>query len=233
MVSQHETAPHCKPPAQDGEVAALPPAPPLADVALLARSLWIFPRRVRSIILARSYSAITPCICTSSRRSLADGPFDEVHLNAASVQLLDQDVLVNVVSGEPVGAVDEHAIKKAVRRCVTQRIQTWTVEPRAAESLVNVASRRGHGEAHRGRCTLESFNLRGHGPFLFLPRGRDAGVERSPQCHGVLLSFCFWSKHLTRPKAITERSHTSASRGRQMVAASNIVLTARTFGARA
>ena len=56
--------------------------------------------------------------------ALADRVLDKVQLHPASLQLLDQDVLMHVVPSEPIGAVHEHDIEQPIGRCVAQGIQT-------------------------------------------------------------------------------------------------------------
>ena len=77
--------------------------------AWLAR--WVLPRRVRSMICARSYSAIMPWNCTSSASSgrVRARALDEHHGRAGLGELLDQQRLVGVLAGQPVRGVDQHA----------------------------------------------------------------------------------------------------------------------------
>ena len=124
-------------------------------------------------------------------RRLAHGAFDEVDLDPALVQLLDQDVLVDVIAREAIGAVHEHPIDEPVGRGVAQGIQPRTIEARTADAIIEIASLRGYRHAYRAAGPFEGFDLRGHGLVPLLPGGRDARVEGCAQRH-VLISSCSW-----------------------------------------
>ncbi len=62
--------------------------------------------------------------------ALADRPLDEVDAHAALVQLLDQDMLMHVVPGQPIWAVDEHDINHPVSGRVAQGIRGVSMKMR-------------------------------------------------------------------------------------------------------
>src|SRR5437667_5542380 len=64
---------------------------------------------------------------------------EEYHLYPASFEFFDKDLLMDIVSGEPVRRVDQNGCKKLLAGIISQLIEARTSQETSAPSLVNVA----------------------------------------------------------------------------------------------
>jgi hypothetical protein len=96
---------------------------------------------------------------------------------AGPLQLLDDDVLVGVVAGEPVRRKDQDRVELAAPGRIAQALQGRAVEARAAVAIIDVAMLRGKRQAVLGGVGLEGGDLAGDRALSLLLGGRDPGVE--------------------------------------------------------
>ena len=98
------------------------------------------PRRNRSPRTARSYSAIGPLDLEQELvvRVVGDRPLDELDVAGGLAELLQQEDLVGVAAGQPVGAVDADDVELALAGGVAEAVEGRAVEPRAGVALVDV-----------------------------------------------------------------------------------------------
>src|SRR5882757_6278543 len=118
-------------------------------------------------------------------RTLTDGSFDEVDLNTAFGQFFDQDLLMHVVARQTIGTVDQDYVQQAVSRGVAKSIKCRAIEPRAGESVVDVAVMLGNSELQLAGGALQYRNLRSYRLLLLLMRGGDARIKRRSSHHGL------------------------------------------------
>jgi hypothetical protein len=98
------------------------------------------PRRIRSAISVRSYSATAPRI---SQQQLVVGivahrPVQELHLAAVPAELVQQQHLVDVVAGQPVGCDDHDQVELGQRRVIPQPVQARSAQAGAAVAVIAV-----------------------------------------------------------------------------------------------
>jgi len=110
-------------------------------------------------------------------RAVVERPVDEDDRTPGALQLLDDDVLVGVVAGEPVGGEDEHAVQLAAPHGVAQALQPRPVEPRAAVTVVEVPVLRRDGEPVLGGVGGERRHLAGDRPLLLLLGRGNASIQ--------------------------------------------------------
>src|SRR5260221_7540125 len=101
----------------------------------------------------------------------------EAYFNTALLELLEHDLWVNEVAREPMGTMNEGDVQQPIGSGVAQGIQAWTIEPRTAEAIVDVATLRRDQQPDRKRRRLERGDLRVDRLLLLLTCRRDARVE--------------------------------------------------------
>jgi hypothetical protein len=108
---------------------------------------------------------------------VGDGSLTEVDVNARALQLLDEQDLVGVLSGKPVGAEHHHDIEPPFPGVVPQLIQGWAIEMAATVALVGVGESRRGMEALVLSISSNGGELALDRPLLLLHLGGDARVE--------------------------------------------------------
>ena len=111
---------------------------PESTLTVPALARWVLPRRVRSRIWARSYSAIMPWNCTSSASSGLSprGPLTNTTRGAGLGELLDQQRLVGVLAGQPVRGVDQQHVHRDLADQVAQPLQRRADQARPGVPVV-------------------------------------------------------------------------------------------------
>ena len=144
-----------------------------------ARAAWRRPRRLRSRILARSYSAITPLDLQQQvvLGRAADRAVEEDDLDAGAAELLHQQHLVGIAAGQPVGGVDVERSMRPGRHGVAQPLQRRAQQAGAAVALVDVGVVGLELPAIGGDALAQRGDLAGDGVVARLLLGRDARVE--------------------------------------------------------
>ena len=71
-------------------------------------------------------------------RVVGDRPLDELDVAGGLAELLQQEDLVGVAAGQPVGAVDAEDVELALAGGVAEAVEGRAVEPRAGVALVDV-----------------------------------------------------------------------------------------------
>src|SRR3989337_715284 len=69
---------------------------------------------------------------------LAHGPLGELHSAPVLLQLLDQQYLMDILPGQPVGCGDQYHIQVCQGRHVAQPVQSRSAEPGATVALIPV-----------------------------------------------------------------------------------------------
>src|SRR5439155_24850988 len=98
-------------------------------------------------------------------------------------ELLQQEDLVGIAAGEPVGAVDADDVEFALAGGVAEAVEGGAVEPRARIALVDVDVIVFEFVALCGRPAPQGVELTVDRLVTPLPLGRDAGVDRGS--HGL------------------------------------------------
>jgi hypothetical protein len=70
-------------------------------------------------------------------RVVGDRPMDEFDLAAGPAEFLEQEDLVGVAAGEPVGAVDGEDLELALASGVAKAVEGGAVEPRSGVTFIN------------------------------------------------------------------------------------------------
>ena len=109
---------------------------------------------------------------------------EEHHLNAELVELLKDQHLIGVGSGEAIRAQAQQSVKRAGLRGVAQSVKRWAVKPRSGVALVHELA--DHWVTVAGRGGAQQLELRGDRARGLLRVGRDACVKRDP--HGPTIS---------------------------------------------
>jgi hypothetical protein len=71
-------------------------------------------------------------------RVVGDRPLDELDGASGLAELLQEEDLVGVAAGQPVGAVDAEDVELALSGGVAEAVERGAVEPRARIALVDV-----------------------------------------------------------------------------------------------
>ena len=138
------------------------------------------PRRCRSMILARSYSAIMPCTC-SSRSSSGLWPkarFKKMTSTPGTAKLIDQQDLVGIFPRQAVGRVDIESVHTARGDHIAQALQRRADQGGPTIAFIQKLHGLGHGQAIDGDALAQGRHLTGDGLGLGLLLGRHAGVDR-------------------------------------------------------
>src|SRR6266508_445233 len=145
-----------------------------------ARSLACRPRRIRSAISVRSYSATAPRISQQQLvvGVLAHRPVQELHLAAMPAEFVDEQHLVDVVTGQPVGRGDHDQVKLGQRGMVPQPVQTRAAKAGAAVAVVAVDVLVTQCPATLGHRGTQPVKLLLDGLRLGLAGGRDPRIDR-------------------------------------------------------
>ena len=69
---------------------------------------------------------------------VGDRPVDELDLAAGPAEFLQQEDLVGIAAGQPVGAVDRDDVELALAGGVAEAVEGRAIEPRAGVALVDV-----------------------------------------------------------------------------------------------
>jgi hypothetical protein len=109
---------------------------------------------------------------------LAHGPIQKLHLAAVAAQLVDEQHLVDVVAGQPVGRGDQHQVKLGHRRVVPQAVQTRPAQAGAAVAVIAVDVPLLQCPAVFGDRHPQPIKLLLDGLRLGLAGGRDPRVHR-------------------------------------------------------
>src|SRR4051794_23344766 len=111
-------------------------------------------------------------------RVVGDRPLDELDGAGGLAELLQEEDLVGVAAGEPVGAIDAEDVELALAGGVAEAVQRGAVEPRARIALTNVDVTVLEFMAAGGRPAAEGGEPAVDGLLTPLPHGRDPGVDR-------------------------------------------------------
>jgi len=110
-------------------------------------------------------------------RVVGEGSVDELDVAGSLAELLQQEDLVGVAAGQPVGAVDAEDVELALAGGVAEAVERRTIEPRARVALVNVDMIVFQFVAVGGRPAAQGVELAVHGLLTPLLLGRDPGVD--------------------------------------------------------
>ena len=111
-------------------------------------------------------------------RVLAHGPLQELYPTAASLQFFEEQHLVDVLAGEPVGGGDEDHLELGHSRSVAQGVESGAVQARAAVALVEVDAPVVEGPPLLLRVVLKPCDLLVGLAVPRLARGGYPGVDR-------------------------------------------------------
>ena len=138
------------------------------------------PRRLRSMILARSYSAIIPWTWTRrfSAGSWPSGIAEEDDLDVAAGELLEDQDLVGILAGEAIRVLDVESVEGAGGGLVAEPLQARPQEDGPADAVVDEPQLRVAVQAVVADAAVERLELAGDRALLGLPLGGDPGVER-------------------------------------------------------
>jgi hypothetical protein len=140
---------------------------------------------MRSAIRLRSYSATAPRIYLQQQLVvgvLAHRPVEELDLAAGGGDLLEQQHLVDVVAGQPIGGGDRHPVEGAQRGAIPQPLQAGAPEAGAAEAVIAEDVLVRHRPALREGVRPQAIELLGDAVGLRLALGGHPRVEGDP--HG-------------------------------------------------
>ena len=110
-------------------------------------------------------------------RVVGDRPLDELDVAGGLAELLQQEDLVGVAPGQPVGAVDAEDVELALAGGVAEAVECGAVEPRARVALVDVDMIVLEFVAVGGRPAAQGVELAVDGLLTPLLLGRDPGVD--------------------------------------------------------
>jgi len=118
-------------------LAIVPPrrAPPGSEAA---RSLACHPRRIRSAISVRSYSATAPRICRAAGRQHPGSSAGPRTRSGSRARQARQQHLVDVVAGQPIRRGDHDQVKLGQRRMIPQPTQPRSAKTGAAVAVIAV-----------------------------------------------------------------------------------------------
>ncbi|HEX2141264.1 MAG TPA: hypothetical protein VHK28_03155 [Candidatus Limnocylindria bacterium] len=105
------------------------------------------------------------------------GTGDEDDRAAGPFQFLNNDVLVGIVAGQPVGGQDEHLREFPAEGGVTQPVEAGAIEAGTAGAIVDVAMLGRDRQTMRGGVGVQGGELAGNGALLLLLGRRDTGIE--------------------------------------------------------
>ena len=111
-------------------------------------------------------------------RVVGDRPLDELDVAGGLAELLQQEDLVGVAAGQPVGAVDAEDVELALAGGVAEAVEGGAVEPRAGVALVDVDVIVFEFVAVGGGPAAQGVELAVDGLVTPLLLGRDPGVDR-------------------------------------------------------
>src|SRR4051794_40105996 len=113
-------------------------------------------------------------------RILAHGPVEKPHLTAMSLQLLQQQDLMDVVARQTVWRGDDHQIETAVGGAVPQAIEPWPPQRSAAVAVITKDMLKRYVQALLARVARQALNLLFDRLGLRLALWRYPGIERHP-----------------------------------------------------
>jgi hypothetical protein len=111
-------------------------------------------------------------------RAGALGLAGEDDLHPHTLKLLEQQHLIGIAAGEPVGRVAQQYLEGALRRAVAQPLERRAGEHGAREALVAEHELLGDEQAATRRQLTQPADLALDGPLVPLAIRRDAGVDR-------------------------------------------------------
>ena len=116
-------------------------------------------------------------------RVVGDRPLDELDVAGGLAELLQQEDLVGVAAGQPVGAVDADDVELALAGGVAEAVEGGAVEPRAGVALVDVDVIVLEFVAVGGGPAAQGVELAVDRLVTPLLLGRDPGIDRGS--HGL------------------------------------------------
>jgi hypothetical protein len=100
---------------------AIPEGAPVSALTESERPAWRRPRLLRSNILARSYSAITPWTWSKgSSSAVPRGAVQESDFSARTTKLVDQKHLMGIAARQPIWGKDINALDIAACNCAPE-----------------------------------------------------------------------------------------------------------------
>ena len=109
----------------------------------------------------------------------ANRSIEEDDVNTAAAKLLDQQNLIGIPPGQPIGSVHINPIELATRHGVAQAFQSWASQRGAAAALVDVGMMRIDGDRVGTSPLVQSCKLAGDRIATCLAICGHAGVEAS------------------------------------------------------
>jgi hypothetical protein len=109
---------------------------------------------------------------------IRDRPVEKDDLTANLVKFLEQQYLVGILASETVRAQNRHDINGARLHCVAQRVQAWSIQPRARVSLVHIDVFWRQFVVLLIRPSPEGLQLTVDRLLFALSLGRHSGVDR-------------------------------------------------------
>src|ERR1700719_5014671 len=88
-------------------------------------------------------------------RSFSDRPLDEVYVDSAFGELLDDNLLMDVATGQAIGAMHQHDVDFTVSGRVTKCIESGAIQTRATKAVVDVATLGWYRQGEPLGCVLE------------------------------------------------------------------------------
>jgi hypothetical protein len=115
-------------------------------------------------------------------RVLAHWPIQELDLASGGRDLLQQQHLMHVVAGEPVGGGDQDTIQFAQRHPIPQPLQARSLQTGAAVAVIAEDVLGRHGPTLLAGMRLQAFQLLGQAVGLRLALGGHPRIDPDP--HG-------------------------------------------------
>jgi hypothetical protein len=109
-------------------------------------------------------------------RVLTHGPVEKLHHTPEALEVLQQQHLVDVVAGQPIGGGEKHAVDGDRGHGVTEGVEARAPERGAAVPVVAKAMLRTHLLAALPRRSREALQLVLNSLCVGLARGRDAHI---------------------------------------------------------
>ena len=113
-------------------------------------------------------------------RLIADLVVEEDDLDAAALELLDEEDLISIFASQAIGRVDVEAIDQAGGRLIAEAFQGGPDQHGSALPLIDEAQRILHSEPILADSPREGFDLTADRVLLGLLIRRDAGIDRGP-----------------------------------------------------
>jgi hypothetical protein len=117
---------------------------------------------------------------------IREGMLQKDHFTAHAAELFEQQDLVGILAGEPVGTPNGYQGKGSLVSRITEAVEGWAVQTGPTPPLITIDVVRVHLMALLRDPGAEGTELTGDGLLAFLTPGGDAGIEGN--MHKILLS---------------------------------------------